>query len=84
MGWHAAEDVAGDHQGQHVSGLSYIRGNFCYFFKSFLLGLELVWQALHGLPWPIAGVASAFGAPSSIAKNVSKTAAADPEGHHDQ
>ena len=38
------------------------RGNSCYFFKSFLLGLELVWQALHGLPWPIAGVASAFGA----------------------
>jgi hypothetical protein len=31
-----------------------------YFFTSSLLGLELVWQALQGLPCPMTGVASAL------------------------
>ena len=37
-----------------------------YFFKSDLLGFVLVWHVLHGWPFPIAGVASAFGAGTEI------------------
>ena len=45
-----------------------------YFFKSDLLGFVLVWHVLHGWPFPIAGVASAFGAGKEIIANASKNA----------
>jgi hypothetical protein len=49
-----------------------------YFFKSFLLGVELVWQVLHALPWAIAGVASAFGPTNRTTEDISKIAVAVP------
>ena len=49
-------------------------GGRSYFFKSDLLGFVLVWHVLHGWPFPIAGVASAFGAGKEIIANASKNA----------
>jgi hypothetical protein len=49
-------------------------GGRSHFFKSDLLGFVLVWHVLHGWPFPIAGVASAFGAGKEIIARARKIA----------
>jgi len=44
------------------------------FLQVRLAGFVLVWHVLHGWPFPIAGVASAFGAGKEIIASASKIA----------
>ena len=55
-----------------------------YFFKSDLLGFVLVWHVLHGWPFPIAGVASAFGAGKEIIARASKNCGSYYPAHNPQ